>query len=247
MIRLYLRPAEPEPDELGETGWGMTISLIIHGVLLGLVLLAYRQRPEKASLVDQFVTFLVPLDKPPGQAAAKALRWTPELEGQGTGGAAARQPEATGGPPTAAEVGDSAGPGPSLAQVPAFGDTVLTELEVDSIVVRDAQSGAPEYPPRLLAARTEGSVFVEYVVDTTGLADSSSFRVIRATHPEFADAVRAALPKMRFRPAVLAGVRVRQLVQQPFTFKIRQPADTVPPPFSSPLPRSLGVRPDAPD
>jgi protein TonB len=244
MIRLHLRAAEPEPDELGETSWGVIISVIIHGVLLGLVLLAYRERPEKASRLDQFVTFLVPPDKPAGQAAATELRWTPDVEGQGTGGAGTVPKEATGGQPTAAEVGDSAGPGPSLAQIPASGDTVLTELEVDSIVVRDAESGAPEYPARLLAARTEGSVFVEYVVDTTGLADSTSFRVIRATHPEFADAVRAALPKMRFRPAMLAGERVRQLVQQPFTFKIRQPGDTVPPPA---LPRTQGVRLDAPD
>lgn len=59
-----------------------------------------------------------------------------------------------------------------------------------------------------------------YVVDTTGFADVSSFEVIRATHPGFVQAVRDALPHMRFSPAKIGAVHVRQLVEQPFTFRI---------------------------
>jgi hypothetical protein len=38
-------------------------------------------------------------------------------------------------------------------------------------------------------------------VDTTGFADTSSLRIMSATHPDFVTAVREALPYMRFEPA----------------------------------------------
>jgi hypothetical protein len=44
------------------------------------------------------------------------------------------------------------------------------------------------------------------------------------THEEFADAVRAALPYMRFFPAKVGSKKVRQLVEQEFSFKIEQAA-----------------------
>ena len=68
--------------------------------------------------------------------------------------------------------------------------------------------------------RIEGSVIVQYVVDTLGHADTTTFRVIAATHADFARAVKSTLPYMRFRPAIMANRLVPQLVQQPFAFKI---------------------------
>jgi len=55
------------------------------------------------------------------------------------------------------------------------------------------------------------------------MADTLSFRVISATHPEFAQSVRDALPGMRFHPAILRSRKVPQLVEQPFMFKILMP------------------------
>lgn len=101
-----------------------------------------------------------------------------------------------------------------------LGDSILTELEVDSAVIRYDDSAAPQYPPDLLRRRVEGYAIVQYVVDTTGRADTATFRVVTASHVEFARAVRATLPFMRFRPAVVANRRVPQLVQQPFAFRI---------------------------
>jgi DNA-binding NarL/FixJ family response regulator len=49
-------------------------------------------------------------------------------------------------------------------------------------------------------------------------------RLISATHPEFAQSVRQALPAMRFHPAILRSKKVPQLVEQPFMFKIIAPA-----------------------
>ena len=105
----------------------------------------------------------------------------------------------------------------------AVSDSAYSEIEVDSMVARSADSGAPSYPPDLLAQRIEGSAHVQFVVDTIGFAESNSFKVLSATQPGFAEAVRGALPLMRFRPAIFHSRKVRQLVQQSFTFKIMPP------------------------
>lgn len=101
-------------------------------------------------------------------------------------------------------------------------DSVLTILEVDSIAVRDPQSAAPAYPLELLKQGVQGSVYTRYVVDTSGFADTTSLKIVRTTRPEFSAAVREALPHMRFSPARLGSRKVRQLVEQEFTFRIQQ-------------------------
>jgi protein TonB len=103
-------------------------------------------------------------------------------------------------------------------------DSVYSVLEVDTAVARMASSAAPAYPLKLLEAHVMGFVQAQYVVDTTGFADTTSFHVITATNPEFVDAVRQALPYMRFHPAKIGSSKVRQLVEQQFSFRI---ADTV--------------------
>jgi len=101
---------------------------------------------------------------------------------------------------------------------------VFSVLEVDTAVVRSASSAAPAYPLKLLTAHIMGSVSARYVVDTTGFADTASFEVMKSTNPEFTTAVREALPYMRFTPAKIGSVKVRQLVEQQFSFRI---TDTV--------------------
>jgi hypothetical protein len=64
---------------------------------------------------------------------------------------------------------------------------------------------------------------VQFVVDTLGRVETVSFAVLETTHAEFAQAVRAVLPEMRFTPAIVSSHKVRQLVQQPFLFKILPP------------------------
>jgi TonB family protein len=102
-------------------------------------------------------------------------------------------------------------------------DSVFTMLEVDSVVVRSANSAAPAYPLDLLEKHIEGFVLARYVVDTTGFADIASLEVLKATHPGFEQSVRDALPYMRFSPAKIGTQKVRQLVEQTFTFKIASP------------------------
>ena len=114
----------------------------------------------------------------------------------------------------------------TLATTPIAGDdSTFTILQVDSAATRDPASAAPAYPATLLVQGIQGSVDAQYVVDTTGAADSSTLRILASTHPDFTAAVRAALPGMRFTPARIGEQKVRQLVEQEFTFRIT-PRDT---------------------
>jgi TonB family protein len=61
-------------------------------------------------------------------------------------------------------------------------------------------------------------VVVEFVVDTSGKVDQVSVDVMASSDPLFALAVRQALGLTRFVPAILRGVRVRQVVQLPVEF-----------------------------
>ena len=108
---------------------------------------------------------------------------------------------------------------------PTQTDSVFTVLEVDSAVARSENSAAPAYPLELLKQHIEGSVRVRYVVDTTGFADPTSILVLEATHPAFAESVREVLHYMRFSPAKIGTKKVRQLVEQPFTFHIAARAE----------------------
>ncbi len=102
-------------------------------------------------------------------------------------------------------------------------DSIYTEIQVDSVVERYYWSAAPQYPQDLLEKNIQGSVRVQYIVDSTGHADTASFRVLRATNAGFVRAVRLALPDMRFSPARIGERHVSQIVQQDFSFKIQEP------------------------
>jgi len=98
--------------------------------------------------------------------------------------------------------------------------TVYFEYQVEKPVRQAPGSIMPRHPDSLRVARVEGEVVAAFIVDTTGLADTTSLKILKSTHRLFAAAVRDALPHMRFIPAELGGVKVKQLVMQPFVFNI---------------------------
>ena len=99
-------------------------------------------------------------------------------------------------------------------------DNTYFEFQVEKPVMQAPGSPTPTYPDILRQAGVEGEALVSFVVDTTGRADVASFKIIRTTHELFATAVKNALPRMRFIPAEVGDKKVRQLVQQPFSFAI---------------------------
>jgi TonB family protein len=106
---------------------------------------------------------------------------------------------------------NAAGGGPSGA---------FNAFQVDVEVVAIASTVRPQYPEMLRSSGTEGQVTAQFVVDEKGRADRKTFHVISSTNPLFSDAVSRALPQMRFKPAMIAGKPVSQLVQQQFVFKL---------------------------
>jgi TonB family protein len=110
--------------------------------------------------------------------------------------------------------------GPPPVFVP---DTAFSVLEVDQIVERYESSAAPVYPRELIALGMEGMVQATYVVDTTGMVDTTTVKVVLSDDPRFTESVRTALGQARFRPAIRAGKPVRQLVEQQFRFHIAPP------------------------
>ena len=96
----------------------------------------------------------------------------------------------------------------------------LFEFQVEKPVQALPGGSSPRYPDILRQAGVEGEVLAQFVVDTTGRAEMSSYKVLKTTHELFGNAVKNALPSMRFIPAEVGGRKVRQLVQQPFSFAI---------------------------
>jgi beta-lactamase regulating signal transducer with metallopeptidase domain len=92
------------------------------------------------------------------------------------------------------------------------------EFQVEQPVRFAPGSPHPRYPDALRAADVKGTVLAQFVVDTSGRAEPSTFKVLKTDRQEFTDAVKAGLPDMRFIPAEVGGRKVKQLVQQPFTF-----------------------------
>src|SRR5688500_12301155 len=99
-------------------------------------------------------------------------------------------------------------------------DQPYFEFQVEKPVVPAPGSTSPRYPDMLRQAGVEGEVLAQFVVDTTGRAEAGSLKILKQSHDLFVQSVRNALPNMRFIPAEVGGRKVKQLVQQPFTFSI---------------------------
>ena len=112
--------------------------------------------------------------------------------------------------------GVEGGTGPVISDQPYF------DFQVEKAAAAIPGSGGPSYPEMLKSSGVEGEALVQFVVDTTGRAELGSFKVLRATHDAFGQAVKASLPRMRFLPAEIGGRKVRMLVQQPFAFALNR-------------------------
>jgi TonB family protein len=114
-------------------------------------------------------------------------------------------------------------------ELPAFADgmrrasgqqRVYFDFQVEKQAGMMPGNPTPKYPESLRRAMVSGQVLAQFVVDTNGLAELSTFKVLKSTNPQFDDAVWRVLPDMRFTPARIGGHKVKQLVQEPFSFAI---------------------------
>ncbi|MGQ0765758.1 MAG: TonB family protein [Gemmatimonadota bacterium] len=246
---MFRRLAESSPRwVILTTIEGYVFSIVAHVIILGSALVPRVPDVMTDEIPEAYrwAEFLLPPDRPAGSQARETVSYMtmePAPGGEGLLPVPSDreperlqivQPEGTGADEQ--EEVQAVPPTPTV-EIPA--DTVMTVLEVDTAAARYEDSAAPPYPPSLLQRRMEGSVAVQYIVDTTGRADTASIVVLSTTHPEFARSVRSTLPLMRFRPAVMSTRKVRQLVQQLFTFRIDSTTTARPrrPESSAPLTR----------
>lgn len=211
--------------------WSLLVSAVTNGAIVVAGISASDRQPGDP-LVTEAQTrvqyFLPPLPAPE-RVQVTGVKWAVGLApgagdlpvtGKGLAVAGSREigpDEGRHGETEEPVVADSSGPAYGT------GDPVYVESELDKPVERDAASVGPAYPKLLQEKGIEGSVGVEFVVDTTGRADPASFKVLESTHPLFVESVREALPFMLFRPAELGTGRVRQLVSQKFRFEMQMP------------------------
>jgi len=84
------------------------------------------------------------------------------------------------------------------------------EIGVERVPAAIAMQPAP-FPKRLPdAAYKDGhaEVRIRVLVDTVGVADMSTFSVVKSTHPALTRSVRAAVAKWKFSPAEVGGCKV---------------------------------------
>jgi len=96
-------------------------------------------------------------------------------------------------------------------------DQTYLDFQVEQ-TVRIKTITSPEYPSQLRAARIEGQVLVQFVVDEKGRAQMNTFKVLRSSDNAFSESVKIAISETAFFPAEIGGRKVKQLVQQPFKF-----------------------------
>ena len=116
-----------------------------------------------------------------------------------------------------------AGPKPEVATratTPVNADQPWFEFQVNKVAQQIPGTGRLRYPDALRAANVEGEVLAQFIVDPDGSVEPGTFKELRSSNVLFTDAVKANLEAMKFYPAEVKGVRVKQLVQQPFTFSL---------------------------
>lgn len=230
-VPMFERIVAPRPHVPTEATPPLLASVACHLLLAGLVAgaLAQATRGPSAEPVTREAMLLLPLLPSMAPPQSTALRW----EGGTSAGEGAPRPRAGEGRGIGLRRGSGQratreipGVEPGLEDGGGVQAVYAFDAVLDRPVSRHPLAGAPDYPPRLLAARVEGHVLAEFTVDERGRADSASLVIAEATHPAFAEALRAAMSRLRFLPAEHGGRPVRQRVEQRYIFKV-EIVDTV--------------------
>ena len=96
--------------------------------------------------------------------------------------------------------------------------TIYSERQVDRPARMDKPTIPLVYPAERRAAKKNGRLLVQFIVDTVGALEPGSLKMIKTDHQDFIAAVRSFLEVATFKPAMKGGLKVRQVVQMPFAF-----------------------------
>ena len=105
------------------------------------------------------------------------------------------------------------------------GSTLSTIVDgtLDTSAVQLPEIPKPVYPEDMLRQLVEAHFVVYFVIDSTGVVDTTSIEVPPSVRKPFAVAVKAALAQWHFYPAIKQGRPVRQFMGQEFLFRIVRP------------------------
>jgi protein TonB len=103
---------------------------------------------------------------------------------------------------------------------PTNSDQPYFEFQVEKPALAREGNPNPRYPSMLESSRVEGSVLAQFVVDTSGRADMSTFKILQASNELFGSSLKSVLPSWRFYPAEAGGHKVKQIVQLPIKFAV---------------------------
>jgi protein TonB len=97
-------------------------------------------------------------------------------------------------------------------------DQPYFEFQVEKPALPREGNPNPKYPSMLESSRVEGEVLAQFVVDTLGKADMSTYKVLQSSNDLFSSSLKTTLPQWRFYPAEAGGHKVKQIVQLPLKF-----------------------------
>jgi protein TonB len=80
----------------------------------------------------------------------------------------------------------------------------------------------PRYPEMLRQAGIQGSVLLEFVIDTAGHVNPETIKVMQSTNRAFEGPAKDVIRRSLYRPGRVRGVPVRVLVTQQIGFTISQ-------------------------
>jgi len=219
-------------------GGGTVTSVVLHSILVGLAVYATanaairneKPRQEKIDFVETPKDQPPPKEEPPPPPPPDVVVAPPPPKGFQVLTAPVEIPDVIPDIDLSKKVTDEADfSGKGVAGGVAKGkegvavvqsDQPYFEFQVEKPVVPAPGSISPRYPDMLRQAGVEGEVLAQFVVDTTGKAEPGSLKILKSSHDMFVQSVKNALPQMKFIPAEVGGRKVKQLVQQPFTFSI---------------------------
>jgi protein TonB len=216
--------SNPKDKKLTRGVPGSILSLVVHGVVIyaavvatmraddiieevftdtTMVFLTEEQEPEPEPEPEQQEQQLVSLDPPPRgfQTVDAPIDIPSDFSGVGQEGGVFS--------------GVEGGTGPV--------DLTQTFMEAAVDEPPERLSGpSPRYPEMLRQAGIEGSVVLEFVIDTTGRVEESSIKINQSTNRAFEGPARDVIRRSLYRPGRVRGQAVRVLVQQSISFSIQR-------------------------
>jgi hypothetical protein len=112
---------------------------------------------------------------------------------------------------------------PRLGSSDGSSVTAVEDGNLDTTAVQLPENPKPNYPVDMLRQAIEAQFVVYYVIDSTGLVDTSTIEIPASVRTAFAEAVKLALSQWHYYPAHRNGRAVRQFVGQEFMFRIVRP------------------------